>query len=540
MLPDDQQPLAAELGIARFSQNSSYGAIAGLCNALGSLLTGIIVAHSLGVENTGVIAFALWIAMFAAAVADLGIQATLARYLPELIASDRPRDADRLAAYLQRRIALSCCAALALFICYGVWDWRTGRAGSAVWGLIGVACALQALAGFTYGYLRGIQRFHHVALTTAVSLGVQLVLVAVGSLTFGIPGALVGYCAGSAVPAALALRSVHGIGPLASDIRVRAWRYALYAWAGALSSTLVWSRAEVFFLNRSTGSAAVGLFTVGVTLANLASQGPMLLTAGLLPYFAQRFGKGAFAEMGEAYAAATRMLAFLVFPACFGMAAVLPVLLPMLYGQDFAGAIPAASILLVGAGIGSAAFVGSSLVMAVDRSDFIFLSGLLAAALTVIAGFTVIPASGLMGAACARAAIQVAVVAFGSWFIYFRLRFPLPFAALAKLLLAALSCGAAARLCLLVTSPASLPAAILSGGVVYLVTVRALRALPASDIERLRAVVRPLPGWLRSSTEFALWVISPPPGRGHRSAPAGAPAQPLSTAIESKGGHSGN
>jgi O-antigen/teichoic acid export membrane protein len=146
-------------------------------------------------------------------------------------------------------------------------------------------------------------------------------------------------------------------GPLAVDIRVRASRYALYAWAGALSSAFVWSRAEVFFLNRSAGSAAVGLFSVGVTLANLASQGPMLLTAGLLPYFAQAFGKGALAEMREAYASATRVLAFLVFPACFGMAAVLPTLLPLLYGRPFAGALPAATILVIGAGIGSVASV---------------------------------------------------------------------------------------------------------------------------------------------------------------------------------------
>jgi len=46
------------------------------------------------------------------------------------------------------------------------------------------------------------------------------------------------------------------------------------------------------------------------------------------------------------------------------MAAVLPALLPMLYGQAFAGAVPAATILVLAAGIGSTASVGSSVVMA--------------------------------------------------------------------------------------------------------------------------------------------------------------------------------
>jgi O-antigen/teichoic acid export membrane protein len=524
MLPGDQQPMSvdgSQRGTGQFGRNSAYGTVAGLCAAIGSVLANVIVAHTLGVEGTGVVVFALWMAMLAAAVADLGAQATLARYLPELIMAGRVADGARLTALLRSAVALACCAALAVFAGYGAWEWRTGGAKPALWMLVGVVSALQALAGFTYGYLRGVQRFDRLALTTAVSLAAQLVFVAVGSLTFGAAGALVGYCTGSALPAVLALRPARRTGPLAADIRVRARRYALCAWAGALFSAFVWSRAEVFFLNRSAGSAAVGLFSVGVTLANLASQGPMLLTAGLLPYFAQAFGRSAFAEMRDAYASATRVLAFLVFPACFGMAAVLPALLPILYGRAFAGALPAAMILVVGAGIGSAASVGTSLVMAVDRSDFVFLSGLIAAALTVIAGFTAIPAFGLMGAVWARVAIQVSAVAFGGWFVFSRLGFPLPFRDLAKLLLAAGLCGAVARICLLVPGAVSLPAAILAGAATYMLSIRLLQALPPGDIERLRAISRLLPAGLR--TGFELWLrILAGSADGERPSPVGA------------------
>jgi O-antigen/teichoic acid export membrane protein len=528
-------------GIEQFARNSAYGTIAGLCTALGSVLASVIVAHSLGVEGTGVIAFALWVVLLAAAVADLGIQATLARYLPELIAAGKAAEADRLTALLRRDLALACCAALAGFAGYAAWEWSTSGAEPTIWVLIGLACALQALAGFTYGYLRGVQRFNRLALVTAASLAVQLVIVAIGSLTFGIVGALAGYCAGSAVPAVMSLRRSRGAGPLAADIRARARRYAIYAWAGALSSAFVWSRAEVFFLNRSAGSTAVGLFTVGLTLANLASQGPMLLTTGLLPYFAQNFGKGALAELREAYAVATRVLAFLVFPACFGMAAVLPVLLPMLYGQAFADAVPAATILVLAAGIGSTASVGSSVVMAADRSDFIFLSGLIAALLSVVAGFTAIPAFGLIGAAWARAAIQVSAVAFGTWFLFYRLRLPLPFRDLAKLLLAAVLCGAAARTCLLlVPGTASLPVAILVGAAVYILSIRFLRALPAGDIGRLRAMIRPLPAPFRAVAELGLRALvtagmAPPSPVGARSVSTGQP-QPLAAALGIRGG----
>ena len=205
--------------------------------------------------------------------------------------------------------------------------------------LVGLACAFQTLAGFTYGRLRGEQRFDRLALVTIASLGCQLVGIAVGSSLLGVSGALAGYCAGSLLPAALALRGDKPGPALSPELRGRIIRYSLYAWAAALSSTVVWSRAEVFFLQRSAGSAAVGLFSVGLTLANIAAQGPMLLTPALLPHFAQHFGRNASAEMRTTYATATRLLAFLVFPACFGFAAVMPAVLPMMYGSAFADTI---------------------------------------------------------------------------------------------------------------------------------------------------------------------------------------------------------
>src|SRR3982074_1174527 len=104
MLPDDGQPISAEgsqRGTDQFGRNSAYGTIAGLCTARGSVLGNIIVAPTLGVEGTGVVVFALWMAMLAAAVADLGAQATLARYLPELTLAGRAADGDRLTALLR-------------------------------------------------------------------------------------------------------------------------------------------------------------------------------------------------------------------------------------------------------------------------------------------------------------------------------------------------------------------------------------------------------------------------------------------------------
>jgi O-antigen/teichoic acid export membrane protein len=515
MRPDSRRSLGAALspGARQFTRNSAWGTIGGLLAAVSSVLGSVIVAHVLGVAGTGEVAFAMWIAMLAAAVVDLGVQASLARYLPELTVTQRPDAVRELAAMLWRWLAGSCLVALAAFAGWALYRWQTARisAGDAVlWMLIGFACVLQALAGFTFGYLRGIQRFDRLAALTGVFVAAQLAGIALGSLYFGAAGAVAGYCAGSAAPAVLSGYYARPSGAHSPELAARVRRYALFAWAAALSGTFVWSRVELFFLQHWFGNEAVGLFTVAVTLANLASQGPMLLTAGLLPYFAANFGKGATGEMKAAYATATRVLAFIVLPTCFGTAALLPVALPLVYGEAFAGAVPAATVLLLAAGIGATASVGTTLVMAMDRSDFVFASGLVSAILAIAAGFVVIPAFGLMGAVWSRAAIQVAAVAMGGGFVFWRLRFPLPLVDLARLLLAAAICGLTARAVLTLSHNALvLIPAIGAGALSYAVTVRLLGALHPGDAERLRTLCGVFPERVRAGAERVIDLLAP-------------------------------
>jgi O-antigen/teichoic acid export membrane protein len=247
----------------------------------------------------------------------------------------------------------------------------------------------------------------------------------------------------------------------------------------------------------------------------------MLLTAGLLPYFAGNFGHKAVGEMRDAYATATRVLAFLVLPACFGMAALLPTLLPLIYGRAFAGAVPAATVVVLASGVGATASVGTTLVMAMDRSEVVFASGLACAVLAVAAGLTVIPAFGLMGAAWSRGAIQLAGAAMGGGYIFCRLHFPLPLFDLGRLLLAAAICGLAARLALsAATGLPSLLLAVAAGTVSYAVAVRLMRALHPRDADRLRVLCRFLPARARAVADLlvALLAAEPRPQAGFAAA----------------------
>jgi len=163
--------------------------------------------------------------------------------------------------------------------------------------------------------------------------------------------------------------------------------------------------------------------------------------------------------------------------------------------------------------------------MAMDRSDVIFATGLVLAIFSIIAGFTVIPTYGLIGAAWARAAIQICGVAFGSWFLFRRLHFPLPFAGLLRLLLAAALCGIAARACMwLTTGVTSLVLAVIGGVVAYAIAVRVLHGLHPPDADRLRLLCRGFPAVLREICERGLQLLA---GTSAAGGPAAVPASPL-------------
>jgi len=486
--------------------------------SLGGFLTSVIVARTLSVVETGEVAYAFWIIALTAAVADLGVYASLERYMPELTGAGRGEQAEQLAAFLLRRLGLASIVSLAAYSAYAGWLWAQGTEPPAVplrWLLIGFACATQTVSTFTMACMRGLQQYQRLAALTILWVLLQLAGLAVGGIALGVSGALAGYCAGSIVPAALSILWMRADWQLPDELRKRVRRYAFYSWAGALSSAFVWSRAEVFFLEHTAGSKAVALFSVGLTLSNVIAQVPMRLSgAGLLPYFSERFGRGQLAEVHSVFATATRIQAFFVLPACFQMVALMPVLLPLIYGSAFAAAVPAAMILVAAAALVSILSVSTILFYAVDRSDFGFFCGLLAAPLTIVTGLTIIPEFGLLGAAWARAGVTLCTFPLGCWFLARRLRCPLPLKEVALIVIAAAIGGLASWGCLMVVvwPIAALPTAICVGSAVYLAAIRMLGAMPETDVERLQSLNQLLPHYLRMVVNAAIRLVFAPTG----------------------------
>jgi O-antigen/teichoic acid export membrane protein len=156
--------------------------------------------------------------------------------------------------------------------------------------------------------------------------------------------------------------------------------------------------------------------------------------------------------------------------------------------------VPAATVLVAGAAVAALSTVGSAVIYGMERNRFFLVSISIAAAAMIVMGFSVVPWFGLMGAAFARLATQVFLVALFIWYMHRRLACPTPLKDLGLIFVSAFLCAIVAfGLVQLIRSPYSLIAAIPAAAITYFVFIRALHALPKGDIEKLERAFSGLP-----------------------------------------------
>lgn len=491
---------------SRLARNSVANAIAGLATTLGGVLSTIIVARILGVEGTGVVAFAVWVVTFALLAADLGVPGTLTRYISSTAASGDVQTPHAVVSSLYATFAIANASLGAAFFAYAAWlattqnqpalhiDAETYRTAPLFWGLIGGAVIVQAFANFTNATLRGFGQFRKLSLIAIVSAVLQVATTLIGAWIFGIAGALAGAILGYVVPAALARSMALSNAQLDPTLKSRIQRYAIEAWFGFIVTAFAWSRMEIFFLERSLGSEAVGLFTAALTFSNIAIQGPMLLTGALTPYFAAKAALDDTEKLKTSYAMVLRLFALAVAPACFGLAAISGELLPLIFGQDFAPAVPAAAILLIASAIILPFSISTIYMLSLEKTRIVLICAAAGALLMIVAGFTLIPYFGPNGAALVRAAIQFFVVSAGIWYVAKHLHAIPPINGLLRILLAAAATGLVALLLShWAGGLAGIGIAVTTGAVTYAVALKLCGGLYAEDAEELMRAASLLP-----------------------------------------------
>ncbi|MDG5481466.1 lipopolysaccharide biosynthesis protein [Mycolicibacterium gadium] len=467
--------------MASFLRNTILGFGSGAAVALAGFIGNAITARLLGPDHLGIFAYVVFCVTIASVVASLGINVVQQRFIPNLRAEGKDDQADGLTGALTRVSMLASVAGGVALFAFLYWPGRKAtEMPSQTTQMVVFAVALiwfffWRMAEVYQFYLRGEQRFGELARISAISALVKLAVIALGAWLFGIPGALAGFIAGNLLPASRIVRLLRMKPFVGQVLRGQVMKFAMASWATGVLGALVFGRTEILFLEHYTGLSAVGFFTAAVTVAEMAVQLPPLLLSALLPRFSEQHGLGAQDDMQRLYRTMTALIALLIVPLCLGLAAIAPVLVPLLFGAEFDDAVPVASVLLVAAAISSLGVTTFYLLQSVGKTGFLLLSNGLGLIGTIVLGFLLVPRYGLIGAAWSRGAVQVSVVLIETWYVTRKLQISPPYRALGAIALASGAQAAVAYfLCLEFGGMVALLIAIPAAIITYLVALRAL------------------------------------------------------------------
>ena len=383
--------------------------------AVSGFAQGIITARFLGPAGTGTVGYMVWSTSIIGLLFNLGLTHSATKFVAECGATNAAAGAQAGVYFARRSALLSLIAVLVHAVAFRLW---TAPGTPAEWVMCSVYFSLTQASGIFSGLAYGLQQFRLVTVVCLSGAALQLL----GSLLlvphFGVRGALAGLSLGMLPGAVLAAKMLfrRTTAKLAPAVVARIWQYTIPAWISALLFSLAWSRTEVFFLERFRDAPSVAYFTVGLTVANLATQVPQMLMNALFPHFS-----GLAATNPQALVNVTmmsvRLAAWTMIPAAVFAAAGAPFWITTVYGARFAGAGAAGIVMTLLA----AMMLFSPLVQylfARNRSDLIMYQNLLSGVLSVSLCWGLVPVLGIAGALIARSVSNLAGVAF--WLESFR------------------------------------------------------------------------------------------------------------------------
>lgn len=469
--------------------NLLSASIISMAAGVGSLLFGfvssVLIARMLGAHGTGLVAFAIWFGTIASTAAGMGLQNVLLRYMGAI--EDPTRPGGGLARAIIGPFSLMITVASLAMLAWAGWQWFNGdQEMMAVWAATAVFHLIFAYSSLALSAARGMNDFASSARKVFYGCLMQVPFVIVGAYFFGAAGALFGQMVRH-LPTALSMRTyIAGPPPSANVVTPAMRKFQWNTWLSGLFGMLIWTRIEFVFLGLNHQAVDIGYFAVGMTLAGLVVQLPEQMSAALMPYFGRHHDNNDLEQLARSYRRVFRWVALVILPICFGGAAIMHELLPFVFGEGFAPAIPSAAILVGSACITAMTIFPSAMISARERSGFILWATPLVALIMISLLTVAVPSYGAVGAAVVRAAVHTLWLGILAVYCWKWLSMPAPVVDLLKIIASALLSGGAAYAVLEYQGGlVGLVLAVMAGGFIYLVSLRLSAAIPDEDMAAL-------------------------------------------------------
>ncbi len=482
-------------------RNSALNAAAGMTMLITGFISSIIVARMLGPEANGIIAFCVWLATTGGLVAELGTGVSLLRLLPQLrVNGHDPAKRLQFASWLARPVAL---VTLVIAIAYGLVFFFTNDVhwfddAPEVTNIVVTLFIVQSVGSFSKNFLIGEQRLDTLFKISGISAVLQLTVITVGALFYGVTGALLGYLAGQIILFANTLKILTNR-PDGCGVDLRGLiNSSSVVIVEFIITAIFLTRPEILFLQQLSDVKTVGFYAVAISLANMALQLPIQLSGSLVPYFSSQLSANGGKLPDAAFETVIRSFAFLAMPMSFGLAAIATPLVTAVYGETFVTSGVIVSILALGAPANVLLQLCTTYVFTIDRPA-IRLKVVIAGAILISGGcLLVIPYYGGEGAAIVRN------VAYALMCVYMIMSMKLSHMArkllmpILRITVAAMIMGAVAyALTQVLPGLLGVLAAIVAGAIIYLPALRLAGATTPEDGKMLEPFTRRAPARLR-------------------------------------------
>jgi len=352
-----------------------------------------ILARGLGVDGRGVYAAATVPLLLISTAFTLGLPEALTQHVARRVLGQRR---------MLQTLAILAVAGVSASIALLVFAGALSGDDSEVAPLLSFAAmsAAPVLVGLGLrGLAAGQGRWELIAISRSAGALTQLL----GTLALFFAGSLTPFTATAVLCVSLL---ISGIGCLPAAFRVESpisptdgvrlrslLKYGLHLWVGTVAGILV-MRLDQMLMTPLSNADELGLYAVAVSIAEVV----LIANSGIRDVI---FAVESDTPNPERVAYATRVSTWIVFVCGVGVAAVAPMAVPLLFGDDFARCLPSLYVLLAGVVLGNPGSVPGMAMSAWGRPDLRSTSLVVAVLLNVVSLFLLVPSLGSLGASVA-------------------------------------------------------------------------------------------------------------------------------------------
>ncbi|MEK7632309.1 MAG: flippase [Patescibacteria group bacterium] len=303
-----------------------------------------VLARFLGVEDTGVYFLTLVVITSVAVFADLGVTSVLIR--------DVAANRDQASAILQKTLGVKWFAIFLAIVIAAAFPTVLGFDSSnimLIWLAIPIMIA-DSLSLTFYGVLRGIEELRYESLgifvgqTLSSVVGIVVIFSPMKSIALLIVALATGSIWNAIFSGVQVVRRLGVKSIVPSSKNIRPVLAAAFPFFLAAVFVKIYSYVDSFTLKAVIGDSAVGLYSVAYKLTYAFQFLPLAFIGALYPRMSSLANSPT--DLKKTFLDAEWYLALLMAPIVFGIAALAPEIIGLVYGSDYAGSILPLHILI--------------------------------------------------------------------------------------------------------------------------------------------------------------------------------------------------